>query len=83
MPEICRLSDRTTRICMYADDHAPPHFHVEGRGWTASIDLQSLMTMRSRGQLQRARIREAIQWAQDNMEILEAEWRRLNERDDE
>jgi hypothetical protein len=37
MPEIVRLSN--SKICMYADDHDPPHFHLRGPEWQASVDL--------------------------------------------
>ena len=39
MPTIQRL--RNFKVCMYADDHDPPHFHVLGPGWSGVIDLDT------------------------------------------
>ena len=43
MPEIVRLTN--CKICIYSGDHAPPHFHVRGPGWSASIMLGSLLVL--------------------------------------
>jgi len=79
MPEIVRLTN--CKVCMYAGDHAPPHFHVRGPGWTASITIASFRILKGRGP--KADLEEAIKWAMmpNNMYRLAYEWRRLNERD--
>ncbi len=75
MPTIQRFA--TCKIAIYADDHDPPHFHIEGRGFRAVIDME---TMRVRvGKLHKAS--DAMEWAQANVDLLRAEWARLNQRD--
>ncbi|MBV9018863.1 MAG: DUF4160 domain-containing protein [Alphaproteobacteria bacterium] len=61
---------------MYADDHFPPHFHIEGRGFRALIEIET-MTVRA-GDIRRAA--DAMSWARENPELLRAEWARLNRR---
>lgn len=79
MPEIVRLSN--CKICVYPGDHAPPHFHVRGKGWNAAVALVSFKIIKGSGP--RAELEEAIKWAMvpNNAYRLEFEWRRLNERD--
>ena len=40
MPTIHRLDN--SNLCIFADDHAPPHFHMLGPGWSGVIDLDTL-----------------------------------------
>jgi len=64
------------KISIYPDDHPPAHFHVEGRGFRAVVEIE---TMRVRvGDVRKAA--EAMQWATENRRLLFAEWRRLNKR---
>jgi hypothetical protein len=77
MPEIVRLSK--CKVCIYADDHMPPHFHVRGPGWDVSVSLKTLSVIR--GDPCRTDIDEAIRWAEGNRLQLWQEWRKLNERD--
>ena len=77
MPEIVRFSN--CKICIYADDHHPPHFHIRGRGWDVSVDLRTLVVIRGSG-VQRD-IAEAVEWATMNRAALYATWGKLNERD--
>jgi hypothetical protein len=77
MPTIHVLSN--SKVCMYADDHDPPHFHVLGPGWSGVIDLDTLTICR--GGIPKADYLEAVQWAKENSLFLLSEWRRLNERD--
>ena len=72
MPTICRFA--RCKIAIYADDHFPPHFHVEGRGFRATVEIET-MTVRA-GEVRR--VREAMEWAEANREIRRAEWARLN-----
>lgn len=78
MPTVVRLSG--CKICVYAGDHAPPHFHVVGPDWTAVIDIGSLEMTRGKGP--RGALREAVEWAEDreNLDLLLAAWRILNDR---
>jgi len=64
------------KISIYADDHMPPHFHIEGRGFRAVVEIE---TMRVRaGDVRKAS--EAMAWARDNIVLLRSEWFRLNRR---
>ena len=79
MPEIVRLTN--CKICIYPGDNAPPHFHVRGPGWSASIMLGSLLLLKGRGP--QADLNEALKWAMQPMNLyrLTMEWRLCNERD--
>jgi hypothetical protein len=79
MPEIVRLSN--SKICMYADDHEPSHFHLRGPGWQASVDLATLTI--TAGRAPRRDLGEALRWVgvAENRARLFSEWSRLNERD--
>ena len=72
MPTIRRFA--ACKIAIYGDDHLPPHFHIEGRGFRAVVEIET-MTIRV-GEVRRAQ--EAMVWARGNREILRAEWVRLN-----
>jgi Domain of unknown function (DUF4160) len=76
MPAIHRLNN--SKVCIFADDHKPPHFHVLGPGWSGVIDLETLTL--SRGTIPKVDFLEAVQWARENSQFLLSEWRRLNER---
>lgn len=64
---------------MYADDHAPPHFHLVGPDSNAMVRLGTLEVLR--GVADRRDLADAVSWAARNAVMLEAEWRKLNERD--
>jgi hypothetical protein len=40
MPTIRRFD--TCKIAIYADDHLPAHFHIEGRGFRAIVEIETL-----------------------------------------
>jgi len=67
MPTIQRFAN--CKIAIYADDHLPPHFHIEGRGFRAIVEIETL-AVRS-GNIRRAA--EAMDWARDHVELLRAE----------
>ena len=48
-------------LLMYANDHAPPHFHVLFAEHRAVIDIQTLKL--SRGELPRAKLKAITKWA--------------------
>ena len=77
MPTFHRLSN--AKICIYADDHDPPHFHLIGPGWAGIIDIDTLKVCR--GTIPRKDFIEAVEWATRNRAALILEWKRLNERD--
>jgi hypothetical protein len=74
MPTIRRFAN--CKIAIYADDHDPPHFHIEGRGFRAIIEIET-MNVRA-GNVRDAH--EAMEWASLNRTLLRAEWIRLNRR---
>ena len=77
MPRIHVLDN--CAIYVYADDHAPPHFHVRGPDSDALIDIESLVV--SRGVITRSDYAAAVEWARANRDVLLAKWSKLNERD--
>jgi hypothetical protein len=54
----------------------PVHFHIEGRGFRAIVEMETMMVRA--GDVRRAR--EALTWAAENVELLRSEWLRLNRR---
>ncbi|MDX7952716.1 DUF4160 domain-containing protein [Lichenihabitans sp. Uapishka_5] len=79
MPTIVRLSD-TLRICMYAGDHNPPHFHLiasDRRACMVRLDTLEVI----RGTIDARSFAQAVAWAGDNGDLLARRWADLNERD--
>jgi hypothetical protein len=74
MPTIQRFA--TCKIAIYADDHMPPHFHIEGRGFRAVVEIETLGVRA--GSVRRGA--QAMNWARDHVGLLRAEWLRLNRR---
>jgi hypothetical protein len=74
MPTIRRFAN--CKIAIYADDHFPPHFHIEGRGFRVVVEIET-MVVRA-GDIRKAA--EAMEWAAENVDLLRAEWVRLNKR---
>ena len=77
MPCLVQLT-ASVSIYVYANDHAPPHFHIvtpDGDALVAIISLQII-----RGQVRRQAYAAAVTWASDpaNRAALVAEWKRLN-----
>lgn len=60
---------------MYFADHGPPHFHVLGRDGAAQVRIDSLEVMNMSG---RVDLREALDWAVHNRELLAAKWDELS-----
>ncbi len=56
---------------MYYADHNPPHFHVLGSDGAAQIAIATLEVLQSSGKVD---LREALDWAAANRELLEAKW---------
>ena len=76
MPTIVRLAD-SIRICMYAGDHSPPHFHVlTGDGKAFMVRLDTLQVLAGTASAKAFAL--AVAWAVDNREMLAARWRDLN-----
>jgi hypothetical protein len=64
------------KIAIYADDHMPPHFHIEGRGFRAIVEIETLAVRA--GSARRAG--DAMVWARENKGLLRDKWRRPNRR---
>ena len=74
MPTIRRFAN--CKIAIYADDHMPPHFHIEGRTFRAVVEIE---TLRVRAGNTR-HVPNVLAWARDNVSLLRQEWHRLNRR---
>ena len=64
------------KIAIYPDDHPPAHFHIEGRGFRAIVEIKSLRVRA--GDVRKASA--AMKWAGANRGLLQTEWLRLNRR---
>ena len=73
MPRLQRFS--STEIAMFFADHPPPHFHVLGREGAAQVRIDTLEVMASSGRID---LWEALEWAGENRELLEAKWIELS-----
>jgi hypothetical protein len=78
---------RKLQVAIYADDHLPPHFHIEGRGFRAVVEIDTMVVRagnpsppRVAGQTCVRKAPEALKWAHDNIAFLRTEWLRLNRR---
>jgi hypothetical protein len=74
VPTIRRFA--VCKIAVYADDHAPPHFHIEGRGFRAVVEIDT-MTVRV-GDVRRAN--DAMARARENVGYLRDVWLSINRR---
>ena len=74
LPTIHRFAN--CKIAIYADDHMPPHFHIEGRGFRVLVEIGTMTVMA--GDVRKART--AMEWARKNTTLLRAEWSRFNRR---
>lgn len=74
MPTIRRFA--ACKIAIYADDHMPPHFHIEGRGFRAIVEIRTMV-------VRAGNVRDspdAMEWALASVDLLHTEWARLNRR---
>lgn len=76
MPTLQRFGAVTVR--MYADDHAPPHFHIVGPDFQVLVRITDLTVIA--GEARQAQIAEALQWSEANRGMLALKWTELNER---
>ena len=75
MPTIARLPK--SRIDVYANDHLPPHFHIRANeGSKAAVTIRELKLLA--GDVPRAALVEALDWATPNRPLLYRMWRELN-----
>lgn len=73
MPRLARFSN--TEVAMYFVDHNPPHFHVLGRDGAAQVAIETLEVIAISG---RVDLREALEWAAANRDVLQAKWNELS-----
>ena len=76
MPTIHRFG--AAKVCIYADDHHPPHFHVVGPDFQVLVRIADLEVFA--GNARKKQIAEAMAWAHANREALLCTWVELNER---
>jgi len=76
MPTIQRFG--AAKLCMYADDHRPPHFHVVGPDFQVLVRIVDLVVFA--GEARTNQIAEAMAWARAHQNLLALRWTELNER---
>lgn len=64
------------KITLYFRDHAPPHFHVVGRGFEALVAIETLTVME--GGAPKPALRAALNWAKKNKVLLLAKWEEMH-----
>ncbi len=76
MPVLRRFGSVSIRL--YADDHRPPHFHVVGPDFQVLVAIATGQILQ--GKARAKDIAEALAWAKEHRDELEALWMKLNER---
>ena len=76
MGKVHRISNIIIRV--YANDHLPPHFHVIGPDAEALFDIASQTVIA--GALPRGHRKEIVAWIAANIDLIKAEWNRINPR---
>ena len=76
MPALQRFGAVVVR--MYADDHAPPHFHIEAPDFEVLVRISDLSVIA--GEARPAQIAEVLRWAERERLALTLKWTELNER---
>ncbi|MCL4832811.1 MAG: DUF4160 domain-containing protein [Caldilineaceae bacterium] len=75
MPVIKRFGN--CAIKMYADEHPPAHFHVEfSNGVRCSVEISTLAVIAGTVRPLR-RLREPLEWAAKNRDLLQRKWEEL------
>jgi hypothetical protein len=64
------------KITMYFEDHNPPHFHIVSPAQAAVVEIATLTVIA--GTIRAAQLREALEWAEANKELLEQKWTELH-----
>jgi len=65
-------------VRMYADDHAPPHFHIEAPDFEVLVRISDLSVIA--GEARPAQIADVLRWAERERPTLTLKWAELNER---
>jgi hypothetical protein len=75
MPTIKRFS--SCKVCIYAADHLPPHFHILANdGRNALVEISTLTVLA--GIVGSAVLSEVTRWAAGKKEFLQSKWDELN-----
>jgi hypothetical protein len=75
MPTITRLP--RCKICLYAADHLPPHFHIlTNDSREALVEISTLAVLA--GGVGKKELSEALEWAATHQELLQSKWEELN-----
>jgi Domain of unknown function (DUF4160) len=78
MPCVHTLSN--SKVYVHArGEHPPPHFHLVGPDWDASIDIRTLEL--TKGWAPSSDLAEAKTWAKNHQDYLLVKWSEYNERD--
>jgi hypothetical protein len=75
MPEISRFLG--IRICLYREEHSPPHFHANYAGQAAVVDIASLAVLK--GDLPGRALGLVVEWGRLHRAELEANWTRARQ----
>jgi uncharacterized protein DUF4160 len=67
---------RDWKISVYGREHGVAHFHIEGRDFRCSVDMNTLDVIV--GAVPATVLKEACRWAKANQSVLLAKWRELN-----
>jgi len=67
---------RDWKISVYGREHGVAHFHIEGRDFRCSVDMNTLDVIV--GVVPATVLKEAYRWAKANRSVLLAKWRELN-----
>ena len=76
MPTIPRFGAAT--LCLYADDHHPPHFHGVGPDFQVLVRIVDLVVFA--GEARANQLAEAMAWVRAHQNPLALRWTELHER---
>jgi hypothetical protein len=65
-----------TIVTVYANDHLPPHFHIVNVDWEALVIIETFAFYA--GFVKGTAGKSALEWARANVELIKAEWNRIN-----
>lgn len=77
MPKL--TSVRGLAICMYFNDHPPPHFHVRNRDVKMKIEILTGAIVSSNERITNAALKEVASWLDVNRDSLMAAWNNASE----
>ena len=78
MPTVLRQNG--FNFIIYINDHEPMHVHVFYQGNEAVINFAGEVEVRSNFGLNRNQLRRVMVIIRENHELLQAQWREINER---